>query len=126
MPNYWLVGAMFEGHDDQFHDFIERGYWEFDWDDSDQPEMTSKRSMVQIGDRIAIKKMLGQGATEIEIRAIGEVTRISASSRVLFVKWAVPEMKRKVESKGCFASIHGPYKLDDPNDGYWVRTVFCI
>jgi hypothetical protein len=27
MPNYWVVGAMWGGHDDRLETFIRRGYW---------------------------------------------------------------------------------------------------
>ncbi len=126
MPNYWLVGAMWGGHEDQYDDFIKRGYWELGWDDSDKPKMTEKRTSIQTGDRIAIKKMLGQGASEIEIRAIGEVTGKSASNRVLFVNWIVTDMHRRVDCRNALGSIHGPYSFNDPNNGDWVRMVFCI
>lgn len=125
MPNYWLVGATWDGHD-LYPDFVDRGYWEMGWDDQDQPDMTAKRVSIQIGDRIAIKKRLGQGATDIQIRAIGIVTAKSASHRVVFVDWIVTGMARNVECKGAFASIHGPYSLNDPTDGAWVQKVFSI
>jgi hypothetical protein len=126
MPNYWLVGAMWGGQEDQYNDFIERGYWELGWDDSDKPKMTEKRTNIEIGDRIAIKKMLGQGSNEIEIRAIGEVKGKSASQRVLFIKWFVTNLNRRVDCKNALGSIHGPYTYNDLSDGSWVREVFCI
>lgn len=126
MPNYWLVGAMWGGQDDQYNDFVERGYWELGWDDSDKPKMTERRTNIEIGDRVAIKKMLGQGSSEIEIRAIGIVSGKSASGRVLFIEWIASEMHRKVDCKNALGSIHGPYAYDDPNDGEWIRTIFCL
>ncbi len=122
MPKYWLVGAMWGGREDQYDDFVDNGYWELGWDDSDKPIMTERRTNIEIGDRVAIKKMLGQGSNEIEIRAIGKVTRKSASGRVLFIKWTVTNMHRKVECKNALGSIHGPYTYDDP----WIREIFCM
>lgn len=37
MPNYWVVGATWGGHDDQSEKFIRRGYWFLGWEDKDQP-----------------------------------------------------------------------------------------
>jgi hypothetical protein len=31
-----------------------------------------------------------------------------------------------VPLKGAAASIHGPYALDDPNDGPWIGKIFRL
>lgn len=125
--NYWVVGAMWDGQDDQSEKFIRRGYWYLGWPDEEQPPQAKRRDQMQPCDRIAIKKMLGQGAKQIEIRALGIITEIETGkndhNRVhVYVNWLVDDLKRKVDSNGCFAAIHGPFKGDDQ----WVKEVFHI
>jgi hypothetical protein len=121
MPNYWVVGAMWGGSDDQKDAFVRRGYWELGWADADQPAQAARRDQIAPGDRIAIKKMLGQGATDIEIRALGVVREVDEAKRV-YVDWLVPSLQRQVPIKGCMQSIHGPFAPDDP----WTREVFQL
>ncbi len=71
MRNYWVVGAMWHGHDDQSEKFIRRGYWFLGWDKGEQPAQDNRVDQMRPGDRIAIKKMLGQGSPNIAIRALG-------------------------------------------------------
>lgn len=125
--NYWVVGAMWEGKEDQSTKFLERGYWYLGWADEAQPAQAKRRGKMRRGDRIAIKKMLGQGAKHIEIRALGIIREIETGKndhdRIhVYVNWLVDDLKRKVDSNGCFAAIHGPFKGDDQ----WVKEVFCI
>ncbi|HEU4561095.1 MAG TPA: hypothetical protein VFS20_24805 [Longimicrobium sp.] len=122
MPNYWVVGAMWGGHDDQKDVFTRRGYWELGWEDKDQPAQAARRDQIQPGDRIAVKRMLGQGATEIEIRALGIVREIDPEDKRVYIDWVVSDLQRRVTSKGCFKSIHGPFPPGDP----WTREVFQL
>jgi hypothetical protein len=122
MPSYWVVGAMWGGHDDQKDTFIRRGYWELGWEDQDQPAQAARRDQIQPGDRIAVKRMLGQGATEIEIRALGVVREVDPKDKRVYIDWLVSDLQRRVASKGCFQSIHGPFAPDDP----WTRQVFQL
>src|SRR5471032_3399510 len=108
---YWIVGATWGGHDDQSPKFLLRGYWILGWSDTEQPAMAALRDQISVGDRIAIKKMLGQGSQEIQINAIGIVKDVEGG--YIYVDWILRDMKRKVESKGCYGSIHGPYKYDN-------------
>ena len=130
MKNYWLVGAMFGGSDDYLSTFIKRGYW-YCWEPD---ELIKPNSSVQtqqdrfkninIGDRLAVKKLLGRGSKEIEIRAIGTVTDIDLDEWRIYVNWLPiieKNQNRRVPIKGCTASIHGPFKESDP----WVNQVFC-
>jgi hypothetical protein len=64
--------------------------------------------------------MLGQGSPEIQINAIGIVRDIEG--RYVYVDWILRNMNRKVESKGCYSSIHGPYSYDSD----WIKEVFKI
>lgn len=132
-PNYWVVGAMWGGSDDVLDTFIERGYW-YCWEtsenssadsDSGNSVATQRERFTQIkkGDRIAVKKMLGRGSTEIEIRALGIVKDVDQEEWRAYVEWlTTKEFSRKVPIKGCAASVHGPFQYSEP----WVREVFCI
>lgn len=122
MPQYWVVGAMWGGHDDQTDIFVRRGYWFLGWTEKEQPAQTTLRDQIQPGDRIAIKRMLGQGSSNIEIRALGIVKEIDAIDKRVYVHWAVSDLQRQVASRGCFKSIHGPFLADDQ----WTRLVFQL
>jgi hypothetical protein len=122
MTNYWVVGATWGGKEDQSEVFIRRGYWFLGWADSDQPAQASLRDQIRPGDRIAIKKMLGQGSQEIEIRALGVVEEVDPGDRRVYIHWAASELRREVPARGCFASIHGPFAAEDD----WTRVVFQL
>jgi hypothetical protein len=120
--SYWVVGAMFGGHEDQLETFVRRGYWFLGWDDAEQPAQTALRDRIESNDRIAIKRMLGRGAQDIEIRALGIVREIDPVDRRIYIHWAVSELQRQVPAHGCFASIHGPFSPADE----WTRLVFQL
>jgi hypothetical protein len=122
MSNYWVVGAMWGGQDDQSEKFIRRGYWFLGWSDDQQPAQAKLRDQMRPGDRIAIKKMLGRGASNIAVRALGVIKEIDEDDKRVYVDWFVKGLEREVPAKGAFASIHGPYLADDP----WVKEVFHI
>lgn len=122
MKKYWIVGAMLGGCDDQSDVFIRRGYWFLGWDDEKQPAQAALRDQIQPDDRIAIKRMLGQGSSNIEIRAIGIVKEIDHEDKRIYIHWAASGLQRQVPSKGCFASIHDPFADDDE----WTRLVFQL
>jgi hypothetical protein len=113
---------MWGGHEDQSEVFIRRGYWFLGWNDEEQPAQAALRDKILPGDRIAIKRMLGQGSPNIEVRALGTVKEIDHDDKRVYIHWAVSELQRKVPSKGCFASIHGPFSADDD----WTRLVFQL
>jgi hypothetical protein len=121
MSKYWLVGANFSG-DDMFDTFVRRGYWFLGWDDKDKPSQAADRDQIQVDDRIAIKRKLGQGSPNIEIRAIGIVTEIDPEDKRVYVQWVNAKLQRQVPSKGCFASIHGPFIAEDE----WIRQIFQL
>jgi hypothetical protein len=81
-----------------------------------------RRDQIQPGDRIAIKRMLGQGSSNIEIRALGIVTEIDQEDKRVYVRWAVSDLKRDVPAKGCFQSIHGPFPANDE----WTCLAFQL
>jgi hypothetical protein len=120
--SYWVVGAMWGGHDDQLETFVRRGYWFLGYTEEEQQAQNQRRDQIRVGDRIAIKRMLGQGASDIEIRALGVVTEIDPDDNRVYVRWAISNLGRTVPSRGCFASIHGPFAADDE----WTRLVFQL
>ena len=122
MPQYWVVGAMYGGHDDQSPKFIRRGYWVLGWNDADAPDQAQRRDQVRAGDRIAIKRMMGQGSNTIRITALGVVTEVDQDDKRVYVNWIADDLDRVVESRGCFKSIHGPFEADDP----WTKEVFRL
>lgn len=122
MGNYWVVGAMWNGQEDQSDKFIRQGYWFLGWSDDDQPVQARRRDQMRPGDRIAIKRMLGQGSPSIAIRALGVITEIDQEDKRVYVNWLVSGLEREVPAKGAFDAIHGPYTADDP----WVKEAFYV
>jgi hypothetical protein len=122
MQGYWVVGAMWGGQEDQSDVFVRRGYWHLGWSDDEQPAQAALRDQIRAGDRIAIKRMLGQGSKEIEIRALGVVKEIDPDDKRVYVHWAAQDIGRRVASKGCYRSIHGPF----PAHEEWTRQVFQL
>ena len=122
MAQYWVVGAMWGGHDDQSDKFIRRGYWFLGWNDGDQPAQAKLRDQIMPGDRVAIKRMLGQGSPNIAIRALGVVKEIDEEDKRVYIDWFVRGLEREVPSRGAYKSIHGPFAEDDD----WIKEVFHI
>lgn len=132
---YWVVGAMWGGTEDVLKTFLLRGYW-YCWDikNIEEPVLkgtggnsvqAQRKRFLEIrkDDRIAVKRMLGGGAKEIEIRALGIVEDVDHGEWRVYVRWITDEnFSRKVPLKGCTASIHGPFEPNDP----WVQQVFCL
>lgn len=122
MANYWVVGAMFGGGDDQAQIFIQRGYWRLGWEDVDQPAMAKRRDQIQKGDRIAIKRMMGRGSPNIRITTLGIVKELDSEDGRVYVDWVVEDLDRVVDGRGCFGTIHGPFVENDE----WTREVFRL
>jgi hypothetical protein len=122
---YWLVGAS-NGVDEDYTDgFIQKGVWRIFWDIGDVPKYDKKLNQMKIGDAIAIKQMLGQGSGDILIKAFGRIKGIDLDTRSVYVDWIETNLSRKVESKGAFGSLHGPYRKD-AEKGNWVRRIFSL
>jgi hypothetical protein len=120
--NYWVVGAMWSGRDDQLKKFLRRGYWYLGWPKHEQPDQAALVEQMKPNDRIAIKKMLGKGSAEIEIRAIGIIKDVDLNENRIYVNWILADINRKVPGKGCFKTVHGPFSIDDS----WTAKVFSI
>jgi len=116
---------MFGGKDDKLDELIRRGCW-YCWDPwynmKIPAEVENRFPQVQVGDRIAVKRMLGQGATEIEIRALGIVTDVDQEEWRIYVRWVMNNLNRRVSLHGCAGSIHGPFEASDS----WVREIFQL
>src|SRR5712692_8756885 len=111
---------MWGGQNDEAPKFIRRGYWFLGWSDADAPDQAQRRDQIRAGDRIAIKRMMGQASNQIRITALGIVTEVDEEDKRVYVKWVTSDLDRPVESRGCFKSIHGPFEADDP----WTKEVF--
>lgn len=124
---YFVAGAMWNGKEDQYERFVKLGIWESGWDPATD-EYVPIIAQVQEGDRIAIKKGMGPGTSETLIRAIGIVKGVDAPRGLVYVDWVLTGMRRKVHSRGCYSTIHGPYrKTDDDLDlANWLSRIFSI
>ena len=128
MPQYWLVGANWGGYD-MTDIFVRRGYWVMGYDDEDNETYTQRRDSMEAGDGVAIKAMLGQGARDIQIKAIGVVIGLGEleaaidkekgvtgkTRRRVYVDWknTFDKRERRVPISGNMGTIHGPYDLTD-------------
>jgi len=123
-PQYWIVGAMFGGCEDMLPEFLRRGYW-YCWDPKFNQAIPATVAelfpKIQVGDRLAVKKMLGQGSSSIEIRALGIVTDIDAGEWRIYVNWLVTDLHREVPIKNFMGSLHGPVELSD-----WRSNAFHV
>lgn len=122
--NYWVVGASWGGTEHQDQKFVKGGYWMLGWEEKDQPAQYALVEKMKQGDRIAIKRMKGQGKTGIQIFHIGIIQDVILETNkvICTVNWVATDLKRGIsESRGCFASIHGPFVNDA-----WVQEVFCL
>lgn len=133
---YWLVGTMFGGTDDHLEEFRLRNYW-YCWDkntshnaatghNGNSFENQQERFLrIRIGDRIAAKKVISIPNQEMQVRALGIVKDIDVKEWRVYVKW-LPILdsncpSRIVDLKGCTASLHGPYQLNNA----WIQEIFC-
>jgi hypothetical protein len=85
-----------------------RGYWFLGWSEAEQPAQAQRRDQIQWNDRIAIKKMLGQGASDIEIRVLGVVRELDAEDRRVYVHWAISNLHESFPPKDVLARFMGP------------------
>lgn len=116
--NYWVVGATW-GHDDQAERFYLRGTWQMGYDEADQPGYTDRINRIKQGDRIAVKKRDGKGASTISIKAIGVVKDVAEG--IVYIDWVATNLERHVPCKNYFGTIHGPV-----NDETWRNQAFCL
>lgn len=125
-PQYWLVGASFD-NDPQDAQWVREGIWMLGWSEEQQKEQWDRAMNIRHGDRLAIKRMKGPGQTGLRILHLGIVRsgphRLAEGGLLFVVDWVATDLDRDIaESRGCFATVHGPYTFDDP----WVAEVFRI
>jgi len=88
-----------------------------------------RASQIAEGDRIAIKRMRGQGQRDLRIMHIGIVRGVihETNKVICTVNWAATHLNRVIsESKGCFQSVHGPYSKSDPAMKQWLEEIFSL
>ena len=99
---------MWGGQEDQSEKFIRRGYWFLGWGDDEQPSQARLPDQIRPGDRLAIKRTLGQGSPNIAVRALG-AQEIDQADKRIYVKWFVKGLERGGPAKGCFARRFTPH-----------------
>ncbi len=120
MPSYWVVGATVSAQD-MSDDFITRKFWFGDREDAQEII-----NQIAPGDRLAIKSMLGQGATQVAIKAIGIVTHARGFNATPFkfsyVDWLeLRQEDRKVPFHGFGSTIR---RVDEASD--IARLIFRL
>jgi len=133
---YWVVGATWGGNEDVLPQFLTRGYW-YCWDVNEFSNEQSgagnaiknqqnRFEKVQVGDRIAVKRLRGKGAKDMSVLAIGIVKDVDVKEWRIYVDWVAHELgDHRVPLKGCTAAIHGPF-VNEGADSSWVNHVFCL
>jgi hypothetical protein len=116
--NYWVVGATW-GDDNLADSFYLRGNWQMGYDEKDQPGYAEKINSIKKGDRIAVKKRNGKGASTISIKAIGIVKDVADG--IVYIDWVESGLERHVPCKNYFGTIHGPV-----SDDVWRNEAFCL
>ena len=120
MVNYWIVGANVDNQD-MTDEFVKHGFWFAD-------ALGAQQSIAQIqrGDRVAIKRMLGRGATEVAIKALGVVEKVASYAalgfQMVYVTWIPLVDDRRAPFQGWGAAIHGPYSKADQA----IQNVFSL
>lgn len=126
-PKFYLGGATWNG-EDRYFEFITKRIWRSSWGSKDD-KYRRILEKIQEGDRLAIKKGQGPGNGDIVIRAIGVVLSVDLDEEycTLYIEWVRTGMNRKVESRGCYSTIHGPYSNhSDADEVDWVNQIFCL
>jgi len=121
-PKYWVVGASWDGVDDQAPRFVANNMWMLGYEDGPQFKLAKR---MKPGDRIAIKKMMGRGKSTIRITHVGIIKGVvtDAGPVICSVNWVARDLNRQVRARGrgSFQSVLGPLSHDS-----WVEKVFCL
>lgn len=124
---YWLVGASWNGVDHQDEKFVKNHIWVLGWGiDEDKVQFEAAKE-IRPGDRIAIKRMKGRGSPMIAIKHIGIVKGVVEDDErvICSVDWIGINLERDVASKGCYASVHGPF-VRTPETSAWINEIFSL
>jgi len=130
MINYWLAGAHFtEGTHDDSEFFFKNGVWEmrFTARDAtpDRDHYFSLYTNIRSDDRIALK-LAHHHSEELEIRALGIVqdnphSNIGDECLVLYVKWILHALNRRVAAEEHYQRLHGPI-----SESAWRDRIFSL
>lgn len=124
---YWLVGASWDGVDHQDEKFVQNHIWMLGWSHEEDKIQFEAAKEIRVGDRIAIKRMKGRGSPLIAIKHIGIVKGVVEDNErvICSVDWICTHLNRDVPSKGCYASVHGPFtRAHDSSE--WLNEIFCL
>jgi len=126
-PQYWVVGATLSGASAVVKPFVRRGYWQLGNNSKAKTDILymDRLSKINVGDRIALKSLVGKGSALIKVHAIGVVEEVVISERRVYVHWKSTEMARDVDMNGCIDAINSPYLLDGKSRE-WVNDIFRI
>lgn len=120
MARYWIVGANVDNQD-MTEEFVKHGIWF-----ADASGAQKQIPKIRIGDRMAIKRLIGPAAKRVAIRAVGVVENVESYAalpfKMVYVRWIPLEDDRKVPFNGWAASIHGPYSRTATR----IKGVFSI
>jgi hypothetical protein len=120
---YWLVGAARRGTEHQDARFIKEGIWVLGWREKQQPDQFARAKRMKPGDRIVIKRMKRR-KRGLRIMHLGIIKAVipDTEKALCTVDWVATNLNRDIgESRGCFKSVHGPYKRDER-----IQEVFCL
>jgi hypothetical protein len=105
---YFLVGSMFaNGTIDMLPEFLKRKYW-YNGYLRTHSGYNAVFDQVQVGDRLAVKRLNGQAAKDMRILALGIVTDIDDDGITLYVNWIIQFNQKVVPMAGCTGTIIGP------------------
>ncbi|WP_313087161.1 hypothetical protein [Atlantibacter hermannii] len=124
---YWLVGASWDGVDHQDEKFVQNHIWMLGWSHEEDKTQFEAAKEIRVGDRIAIKRMKGRGSPLIAIKHIGIVKGVVEDNErvICTVDWVCTHLNRDVPSKGCYASVHGPFtRAHDSSE--WLNEIFSL
>ena len=96
MPNYWVVGANWEG-EDQTDRFCKTGFGELGYSDLQKSRMAAFRDKMVAGD---------------------------SKDKKIYVNWVLINLSRYVPSKGCFSAIRKSFTVE--NNFEWLGLVFRL
>lgn len=102
---HYLLGAVWNGKDDQTERFIENGMWKNGYED----KFTDIVNTIKVGDRVAIKSSYANrnGKNYLRIKATGTVLENVGDGQTLKIKWDERFMPFDIEGLGAYRStIH--------------------
>ena len=110
MEQYWVIEAKWENKKGELKDkILSRGYWYLNYSDSIKALFENSQSVMQSGDKIAIKECSENSDNKPKIKAIGIIKAIDENNKVICVDWILEEVKREKFGLGECNSLQGPF-----------------